>query len=259
MDFIYNFFVEYLFFEGEITIINALLNLLSFSVTSHWNMIFLGFTIGILVRRFSSHIKSWWLLSYPIIFFVAIYPLSDTYTEYHKRNLAVSKEIVREMNYDYDQWKRKNPHGTINPEWVKKLEKDKESLFYFKNAIIINLSDQLFYIIFLALGFLCKKYTFRNAYYNFKSAYKRNLRGYEIKIQQEKNRIRSEKIKAENAIKAEELRVQQLEEKKLEAKIEEERTKQIEAESAVKLKKLDVERPEKEKNISRLIDKLDDL
>ena len=130
MDFLINYVIEYLFFDGEITILKGVLDLLSFSEPSHWNMIFLGFIIGILVRRFSNKIKSWWLLSYPIIFFVAIYPLSDTFTVYDKKNLAVSKEIVREMNYDYDQWKRKNPRGTINPEWVKELDKEKIKQYF---------------------------------------------------------------------------------------------------------------------------------
>lgn len=201
MDFLINYVIEYLFFDGEITILKGVLDLLSFSEPSHWNMIFLGFIIGILVRRFSNKIKSWWLLSYPIIFFVAIYPLSDTFTVYDKKNLAVSKEIVREMNYDYDQWKRKNPRGTINPEWVKELDKEKESLLYFKNSILIKLSNQFFYMIFLVIGFLCKKYTFRNAYYNFKSAYKRNLRESENKKEQEIDRISSEQIEQEQDIK----------------------------------------------------------
>lgn len=259
-----DFFLEYWLFDGHLTLLQGLWDLVSFSELSHWKMVFLGFLMGFVLKKF--YTKQWWgdvknsgLVIVPVAIFVSLFILTDSYTKDNKSHLYDIKEKVRVMDYDYDQWRNKNPKGTVNPEWKKEREYTRKEIAHYRDIILVKLSNQSFFLLFLIVGFLYKKYTIRNTFHQIKSEWKTISREADEKKEREKNRIESEKRRAENERRAEELRAKQLEEKRLNIELEKERTKQIEAESSVKLKKLDVERPEKEEKLSKILDKLDDL
>jgi hypothetical protein len=259
--------VEYFIFDGRIVLLEGLWGLVSPSVSlefSPWEMIFYSFLLGFIFKKF--HKKEWGknfknsgFITIPLLCFVSLILLAPNQIKDDRNYYHSLIDDAKSMDIDYKQWRAKNLQGKVNPEWKKQrdfLSKQRELT---TNEIIVKLSNQIFFLLFFALGFFYKKYTIRNYLSKIKNEYQTVSREIDEKKEREKNRIESEKRRAENERKAEELRVKQLEEKKLNIELEKERTKQIEAESSVKLKKLDVERPEKEEKLSKILDKLDDL
>jgi hypothetical protein len=259
--------VEYFIFDGKIVLLEGLWGLVSPSVSlefSPWEMIFYSFLMGFIFKKF--HKKEWaknfnnlGFITIPLLCFLALILLAPNQIKDDRNYYHSLIDDVKKMDVDYNQWRKKSPQGTVNPEWTKERDFLSREKIRISNEIIVKLSNQMFFLLFFTLGFFYKKYTIRNYLSKINNEYQTVSREIDEKKEREKNRIESEKRQAENERKAEELRVKKLEEKRLNIELEKERTKQIEAESSVKLKKLDVERPEKEKNLSEILNKLDEL
>ena len=225
----------------------------SFSDSTSWEVIFAGFFIGFIFRKF--HKKEWGksianigFLTIPaLIISVLIFALPNK-TGDDKRYFYSLVEDIEKMDSDYRQWRKENPRGVVNPEWRKDRDFLSEERERVAGEIIVKLTNQVFFVLFLSLGFFRKRW---------------NIRGFFSDIQADietKSRERKEnENRAKQEREAEELRIKRLEEKRLNLELERERTQQVLAESSVKIKKLDTERPEKEENLSKIIDKLDDL
>lgn len=248
-----DFFLDYVIFNGQPTLLVGLWNTVNFSELSHWEVIVAGFFIGFIFRKFhkgewGKNIANIGFLTIPaLIISVLVFTLPNK-TEADKAYFYSITADIEKMNADYKQWRDKNPKGTVNPEWRKERDSLSEERKKVAGEIIKKLTNQVFFILFLVLGFFQKKWNLREELSNVKDDIQTAYR----KSNEKKNRIKQE-------IKNEELRIKRLEEKKLNLDLEKEKTKQVQAESSVKLKKLDIERPEKEQNLSKIIDKLDDL
>lgn len=259
-----DFFTEYFIFDGHLTILQGLLNLVSFSELSHWKMIFYGFLIGFIFKKF--HSKEWGesinnigFITIPLAAFLVLAVMAPNSTKTDKEHYSDITKTALKMDTDYRQWREKNWNKEVNPEWKKERDSLSNEINETHSEIIIKLSNQLFFILFIFIGFFYKKHTLKNYFSRVKNEYQEVSREVKLKKEQEKQHKELEEKQAYDELKNEELRLRRMEEKRLEITLEKERTKQKEAESSVELKKLDVERPEKEKNISNLLKKLDDL
>lgn len=217
-----DFFLEYWLFDGHLTLLKGLWDLVSFSELSHWKMIFLGILIGFILKKF--YTKQWWadvknsgLVIVPVAIFVSLFILTDSYTKDNKSHLYDIKEKARVMDYDYDQWRNKNPKGAINPEWKKEREYTRKEIVYYRDMILVKLSNQSFFLLFLIVGFFYKKHTIRNAFVFIKNDWERVSREIDEKEEREKKRIESEKRQAKK-----------LEEKRVNIELEKEQKKQRE-------------------------------
>lgn len=255
--------VEYFIFDGKIVLLEGLWGLVSPSVSlefSPWEMIFYSFLMGFIFKKF--HKKEWaknfnnlGFITIPLLCFLALILLAPNQIKDDRNYYHSLIDDVKKMDVDY----KKSPQGTVNPEWTKERDFLSREKIRISNEIIVKLSNQMFFLLFFTLGFFHKKYTVRNYFSRLKSNWETVSREIEQKKQQEKNRIESEKRQAEQKAERERNTLENIKKVKLDIELEKERTKQIEAESAVKLKKLDVERPEKEKNLSEILNKLDEL
>jgi len=255
-----DFFLEYWLFDGHLTLLQGLWDLVSFSESSHWKMVFLGFLIGFVIKKI--HTKQWfpnfqnlWIITYPVTFVLIVGVFGDSFTIENKTPLYDAKETARVMDYDYDQWRNKDPNGTVNPEWEKEREHTRKEIIYYRELILVQLSNQTFFFLFLIVGFFYKKHTFRNAIYQVKSGYQ----AISKEIDSKKEQAVYEKKQEELEEKRDEERTKRLEEMSIQRGLEAEKARVAEAEASVKLKELDKTRPEKEEKLSKILDKLDDL
>ncbi|GMM86952.1 hypothetical protein [Pseudoalteromonas sp. MTN2-4] len=248
-----DFFLDYVIFGGEFTLLSGLWNTLSFSENSSWEVIFAGFLTGFIFKKF--HKKEWGksianvgFLTIPALIISLLIFVLPNKTEGDKKYYYSLVDSGKKMDADYRQWRDKNPLGVLNPEWQKERDLLSKEQKKEKEKIITKLTNQAFFFLFLLWGFFYKTSSLKEGLSDIKNEIQTLLR-------EKKERKERAQQEAEN----EKLRMKRLEEKAINLEIEKERTKQAQAESAVKLKKLDVERPEKEKNLSKIIDKLDGL